>query len=190
MAERNLYMRRLLGHPARFADFYNGTVFGGQQVLRPEELSDVPGEQGIVILDENGSKRVVERRRDIIKKASFGAYFILTAVESQDSVHYGMPVRSMMYDALDYTEQIERLRQVHRKNGDILSGSEFLSGITREDRLTPVVSLIFYHGAKPWDGPSTVLRKFPSNSTRYLRQERACEASRRVHYAVASQTHP
>ena len=153
MAERNLYMRKLLGHPARFADFYNGTVFGGRQVLRPEELSDVPGEQGIVILDENGSKRVVERRRDIIKKASFGAYFILTAVENQDGVHYGMPVRSMMYDALDYTEQIERLRQTHKKNGDSLNGSGFLSGITREDRLTPVVSLIFYHGLSSWDGP-------------------------------------
>ena len=36
---------------------------------------------------------------------------------------------------------------------------------------------------------STVLPKSPSNSTRYLRQEHACEASRRVHYAVASQTH-
>ena len=149
MAERNLYMRKLLGNPARFADFYNGTVFGGRQVLHPEELSDVPGEQGIVILDENGSKRVVERRRDIIKKASFGAYFILTAVENQDSVHYGMPVRNMMYDALDYTEQIEHLRQIHKKNGTTLNGSGFLSGITREDRLTPVVSLIFYHGLSP-----------------------------------------
>ena len=36
---------------------------------------------------------------------------------------------------------------------------------------------------------STALHKFLSNSTRYLRQEHACEASRRVHYAVASQTH-
>ena len=156
MAERNLYMRKLLGHPARFADFYNGTVFGGRQVLRPEQLSDVPGEQGIVILDENGSKRVVERRRDIIKKAAFGAYFILTAVENQDSVHYGMPVRNMMYDALDYTERIDRLRDIHKKQGDILNGGGFLSGITREDRLVPVVSLILYHGAKPWDGPKSL----------------------------------
>lgn len=111
MAERNLYMRKLLNHPARFADFYNGTVFGGRQVLRPEQLSDVPNEQGIVILDKDGKKRVVERRRDIIKKASFGAYFILAAEENQDTIHYGMPVRNMMYDALDYTEQMECLKR-------------------------------------------------------------------------------
>ena len=54
---------------------------------------------------------------------------------------------------MDYTEQIERLRQLHKTKGDPLNGGEFLSGITREDRLTPVVSLIFYHGLSPWDGP-------------------------------------
>ena len=31
--------------------------------------------------------------------------------------------------------------------------------------------------------------KYVLHSIRYLRQEHACEASRRVHYAVASQTH-
>ena len=156
MAERNLYMRKLLDHPARFADFYNGTVFGGRQVLRPEQLSDVPNEQGIVILDKDGKKRVVERRRDIIKKASFGAYFILAAEENQDTIHYGMPVRNMMYDALDYTEQMECLKQAHKSRGDVLDGGGFLSGITREDRLMPVVSLILYHGSKPWDGPRSL----------------------------------
>lgn len=156
MAERNLYMRKLLNHPERFADFYNGTVFGGQRVLSPEQLSDVPNEQGIVILDKNGKKRVVERRRDIIKKASFGAYFILAAEENQDTVHYGMPVRNMMYDALDYTEQVEFLKQAHKNRGDALDSGEFLSGISKEDRLVPVVSLILYHGSKPWDGPKSL----------------------------------
>lgn len=153
MAERDLYVKNLLKDPVRFADFYNGTVFGGEQVLKPEQLSEVPHEQGIIILDEKRRKRVVVRRRDIIKKADFGAYFILTAAENQDSVHYAMPIRNMMYDALDYTEQIEYLKQQHQNNGDVLKGGEFLSGITKDDKLVPVISLTLYHGTSPWDGP-------------------------------------
>lgn len=156
MAEQDLYMKKLLRKPEFFADLYNGVVFGGEQVLKPEQLSDVQGEQGIIILDGNGRKRIVTRRRDIIKKASFGVYFILAAEENQASIHYAMPVRGMMYDALDYTEQIENLRQAHRNRGDMLEGDEFLSGITREDKIVPVVSLTLYHGAKPWDGPKSL----------------------------------
>ena len=56
----------------------------------------------------------------------------------------------------DYTEQIEVLKQAHKNQGDALDSGEFLSGISKEDRLVPVISLILYHGSKPWDGPKSL----------------------------------
>lgn len=156
MAEQDYYVKRLLNDPARFADLYNGTVFGGRQVLRADQLSVVPEEKGLAIVGLDGRRRLIRRSRDVIKKASFGAYFVLLAEENQDKVHYAMPVRNILYDALEYTEQVEALRKQHKERGDVLEGDAFLSGITKEDRLLPVITLTVYHGSKPWDGPRSL----------------------------------
>ena len=141
MAEEDYSVNKLMRNSVRFADLYNGTVFRGKQVLKLEDLSDVPDENGIAIVGLDGKRRLIRRSRDVIKKASFGAYFVLLAEENQDKVHYAMPVRSMLYDALEYTEQVEALKRRHRECGDRLEGDAFLSGITRDDRIMPVVTL-------------------------------------------------
>ena len=92
MAEEDYSVNKLMRNTARFADLYNGAVFQGKQVLKPEDLSDVPDENGIAIVGLDGKRRLIRRSRDVIKKASFGAYFVLLAEENQDKVHYAMPV--------------------------------------------------------------------------------------------------
>lgn len=74
MAEQDYYLKRLFGDSERFADFYNGTVFAGQQVLKAQQLTDVPVEKGITVVGPDGKRRLLERKRDVIKKASFGAF--------------------------------------------------------------------------------------------------------------------
>ena len=37
-------MAQWMGTPTRFADFYNGSVFGGNVVIYPEELVPAKGE--------------------------------------------------------------------------------------------------------------------------------------------------
>ena len=39
-------------------------------------------------------------------KSTLGTKLVLLTCENQDAIHYAMPVRSMLYDALDYTDQI------------------------------------------------------------------------------------
>ena len=87
MAEEDYSVNKLMRNSVRFADLYNGTVFRGKQVLKPEDLSDVPDENGIAIVGLDGKRRLIRRSRDVIKKASFGAYFVLLAEENQDKVH-------------------------------------------------------------------------------------------------------
>lgn len=55
-----------------------------------------------------------------------------------------MPVRMMLYDGLNYTEQIRQLdRNKKFKNSD-----EFLSGMKKDDKLLPIVTIVFYYGEK------------------------------------------
>ena len=63
-----------------------------------------------------------------------------------------MPLRQLLYDALRYQKQREDIARVHRKQKD-LKDEEFISGFSREDRLVPILNLVVYWGAKPWDGP-------------------------------------
>ena len=59
------------------------------------------------------SKQPVQRFRDIIKSAAAmgdeeNTYLIL-AIEAQSHTHYAMPVRDMLYDAMQYTKQVENI---------------------------------------------------------------------------------
>lgn len=151
MAEQDYYMKKLLEDRARFADFINVNVFHGKQVLRADDLSLLPA-----VVETDGTKRMIQRRRDVVMKAQFGAYFCVVASENQGKVHYGMAVREMMYDALDYTEQIRKIEERHRAEGDRLKGADFLSHFTKEDRIIPVVTLTLYYGNEAWDGPKSL----------------------------------
>ena len=41
----------------------------------------------------------------------------------------------------------------HRREKDIATSDEFLSGFTKEDKLIPVITITVYLGTKEWDGP-------------------------------------
>ena len=45
------------------------------------------------------------------------AYLIL-AVEAQSNVHYAMPVKNMVYDALQYAKQVSAAAASHKRSGD------------------------------------------------------------------------
>ncbi|MBM6753138.1 hypothetical protein H6A65_16980, partial [Mediterraneibacter glycyrrhizinilyticus] len=41
----------------RFADLFNGTVFGGKQVVLPENLEDMDRETDIIVTDKREKQR-------------------------------------------------------------------------------------------------------------------------------------
>ena len=47
-------------------------------------------------------------------QAADGTRLILLACENQDKVHYAMPVREMLYDSLDYIEQLKKISKQNR----------------------------------------------------------------------------
>ena len=149
MGQSNAAVRQWMGNPKRFADLFNATVFNGEQVIRPEELEPADGEEDILLTDKNGKKQEVHRYRDIVMKWKKEAVLILLACENQAKMHYAMSVRNMLYDSLSYVGQIQRM---WNKNVEKMTTAEFLSKFRKDDRLIPVLTLVFYYDVDQWDG--------------------------------------
>ena len=101
----------------------------------------------------------MEKYRDVKKVFRDGSYrCLILGVEEQDSVHYAMPVREFVYDAMAYEHQIREISRTHRKEKDYKEHGkeEFLSGFYRNDRILPVITLVLYFGTAPWDGPRSL----------------------------------
>lgn len=156
MAEKNLYLNRLLSDPVYFADLVNGVLFGGARQLDPQDLTLVADSSGVVYAGPDGVRRTLERHRDVTMRAGDGQRFAVIALENQAEVHYAMPVRSMLYDALDYVDQVRKITQGYRESGETLTGAELLSGLRKEDRLVPVVTIVLYWGTGDWDGCKSI----------------------------------
>ncbi|MCD7777416.1 MAG: Rpn family recombination-promoting nuclease/putative transposase [Clostridiales bacterium] len=81
---------------------------------------------------------------------------MLLGIENQANSHYAMPVKNMLYDAMEYAAQVQEADRAHRKAQNYGSKAEFLSGFHKEDRLLPVVTLVIYWGAGEWKGPKCI----------------------------------
>ncbi len=110
MGKKNLYVNQMMERKENFADFINGVLYGGRQVLRADMLEYLSCHSG-TIYEENGKKRVVERDADVRMKADMGTYSLIFTNEAQDKIHYAMPVRIMLQDALEYMKQVQDMEK-------------------------------------------------------------------------------
>ena len=53
-------------------------------------------------------------------------------IENQSGVHYAMPARNMLYDALQYEKQARELGRKHRREHDAGTREEYLSGMKKQ----------------------------------------------------------
>ena len=149
-----------------FADAFNLHIYKGEQVIKPEKLHPLDTTEISVPFDAEGAEIPVQKQRDGLKYVTAmeddKAIYLLMAIESQMKVHYAMPVRDMLYDALQYATQVERIAKVHQEarakklEKQKHDPAEFLSGFYREDRLIPVVTLVMYFSPDEWDGPKSL----------------------------------
>ena len=173
MGKADVAVNRWLEDNERFASLCNGVVFGGQQVIKPEELENLDRETDILLADKGGKTKGMERRRDIIKRWKKGADLAILACESQDKIHYAMPVRCMLYDGVTYTDQIRELRRRYGKNrkekeSQSLTAEEYLSGFRKDDVIYPVITLVFYYNEKKWDGAEDLYGMFADDGDREI----------------------
>ena len=118
MGEKNDAILRYLEDNARFADLMNGAVFGGIQAIDPGQLEDASEHY----TEKEGKGRSIHyrgRTRDIIRRVRNGGSILrLVALEAQETVDYGMPLRCMNYDAQEYSRQARALQKKNEKAED------------------------------------------------------------------------
>ena len=154
MGKPNIVTKQYMQDNARFADICNFYLFDGQQVMKPEDLTERDVTELVLPKGLEGAK-AVEKFRDILRgccvKTAGGITYLIIGIENQNDTHYAMVVRNMIYDALNYSSQVEMVAKRHRKNKD-LTNSEFLSGFAKGDKLVPVITLTIYWNTGKWDG--------------------------------------
>ena len=163
-------------------------------MLQPDMLTEMDTDVSGTIQTANNDYISLNRNRDVMKKTAMGVEFAIVAVENQMKVHYGAPLRTMLYDGLGYQKEYEEIRNQRKaelaqkqekkaeevsgtnvtdgeyeglsekivfdsekektvKNRYQLSGDEFLSGIRKEDRLHPIITIVISYSENAWDGP-------------------------------------
>ena len=68
-----------------------------------------------------------------------------------------MPLRHMIADALIYLKEYNELSAKNKREKSYSSSGEFLSGLTKTDRLHPVIGLCIYYGEEKRDGPTNLV---------------------------------
>lgn len=168
-----------------FADAFNYLIYGGEQVIDPTKLRSVDTTE-IAIPYGNGARVPIQRYRDTLKIWSAmmdeNAIYVLLGAEIQGKVHYAMPVKDMLYDAVNYASQVDEARRSYRSKDDEgeivinddaltikLTQAEFLSGFRKDDKLIPVVTAVIYFGSEEWDGSLSIHEMLKTTDERILR---------------------
>ena len=200
---KDTIVKEYIGNPEIFADVFNFFLYDGEQKIKPENLTEkdvtelvtlpaaikgqeLSGEVDVSIKRSQMHKRSkrktdgsnsAQKHRDLLKFAAMMqdsyANYVILGVENQMEVHYAMPVRNMVYDALQYDKQVAMIAAANRRNKRFSSGTmrnngEFLSGFLRTDKILPVITLTLYFGTEPWDGPLSLREMYDINDSKLL----------------------
>ena len=144
-----------------FADACNYFIYGGRQIINPEKLQELDTTE-IAVPFGNENEAAVQKYRDLLKTATMmndgKATYLILGVENEAGVKYAAPVKNGLYDFLQFSKQVQQIAARHREENDRKGHNtgEFLSGFYKEDKLTPVITLVILFGSKKWDGPRTL----------------------------------
>ena len=172
MGEKDSLTKRFMSRPDVVAAAFNCLIYGGRPVIKPEDLREMdttaiaapyaeyvePAAQGAK------AKASIQKYRDVMKEwvcmTDGKVSYVVLGVENQSHIHYAMPVKNMLYDAIQYENQVKDAEEALRVDDDETHANdrqgEYLSGFGKNDRVKPVITLVVYFGDKQWDGPMSL----------------------------------
>ena len=161
-----------LSQPDIIADLINGMFFEGEQKVAPDMIHEIDGRLRAQ-LDKLGrfntgrNRQVVslKRERDIVREIKYkqqSVIVVICGIELQSYIDNAMVLRNAVYDVLEYAKQHKRIMKRHELNRDV-ADDDFISKFTKDDRLIPTVTIVFYTGQKKWDAALTLSDLFDIN---------------------------
>lgn len=175
MSDKDIITKDYLSDSRIFADAFNCYMYGGRQVIAPERLRSIDTTEIGVPYGGDSSGAPVQKYRDMLKCLAAmeddTRIYLLLGIEAQSNDSYSMPVRNMVYDALQYAGQVDEAAREHRRDraGKKPTPAEYLSGFYREDRLVPVITLVIYFSPDRWNGPRSLYEMLSTDDPEILR---------------------
>ncbi|UTY39785.1 DUF4351 domain-containing protein [Allocoprobacillus halotolerans] len=118
---------------SRFADLMNAILYGGQDVIKPDELQVMDSNEIFV-----GKYISKERRRDVIMMWKGKESQAILALEAHNQVDFTMVSRTLLYDALTYNMQDKK---------------------SKNHMLPYVMSIVLFHGEGKWTAKTSLLER-------------------------------
>ncbi len=119
MAARDAVTKNYMRNTKIFADAFNFLLYGGRSVIDPDRLHMMDTAEIVLPFGEDGTAAPTQKYRDNLKYLTAmedgQAAYLLLGVEAQSEVSYAMPVRDMLYDAMQYAQQVEKAARSHRE---------------------------------------------------------------------------
>lgn len=179
MSKKDTVTKAFMRENTVFADAFNYLIFNGKKVIQPERLQELDTTELVQLIakGKNNKNESVQKYRDILKAAVImedeNADYLLLGIENQTEIHYAMPVRNMIYDALQYGNQVAAIAAQNVKEKKAPTRAEFLSGFYKADKLRPVITLVLHFGVDPWDGATSLheMMDFPLEEMRTFIQD-------------------
>ena len=144
-----------------FADVFNHMLYKGKNVIDPDTLHPLDTTALAVPYGFGTSEVPVQKFRDEFKSLNVmhddSRIYLLLGIENQSEQNFAMPVKNMVYDALEYAGQVENSARSHREAKQWPSTSgEYLTGFYKDDRLIPVITTVVYFGSDTWNAPRSL----------------------------------
>lgn len=178
MGKSDIKSKNLMQNNRYFADTINNGLFRGERYVLPEDLTELDTSEMVIIEDELNKNQYLQKFRDVLKQAIIRkdgkAIYVIIGIENQTEVNYAMPVRSLLYDAMRYSKQVENTARKHKeerlRSGKVksIAKSEFLSGCYKNDILMPVLTLTVFYSHKKWDGARSIHEMFSKDIDKEL----------------------
>ena len=140
-----------------FADVFNHMLYKGKNIIDPDTLHPLDTTALAAPYGSGTSEVPVQKFRDEFKSLNVmhddSRIYLLLGIENQSEPHFAMPVKNMVYDALEYAGQVENSARSHREAKQWPSTS---TGFYKDDRLIPVITTVVYFGSDTWNAPRSL----------------------------------
>ena len=118
-----------------FADFINGVLYNGQQVISASDL-ELDDTDVSAVNEDNFT--VIERRRDIAMRYKEKGKEVIIGIENQYTVDRNMAIRILIYDAFKYNQQLKNKKKDNRK-------------------ILPIYTIVLYSGDEKWNASESLI---------------------------------
>ena len=146
MGKKDLSERRLFELNDVFADVVNGLIFLGEEVVKEDELVDIPVKSNL----QTEMGKITYQERDVSKLwKKKGVIISLFGIENQTKIDEDMIFRIMGYDGVSYKNQLIRKSSIKRKLSKMSNESTIMRNKLEEQMklnscIYPVVTIVVY----------------------------------------------